>query len=722
MLPPDESLKSDPDDVLDIIDGLILAGGADIDPATYGQAPHAATRGTVPERDAFEIALTRRAIERDMPVLGICRGMQLMNVARGGTLLQHLPESQGHDEHRRNPGTFDGAEHDVRLERARSRRARPAGRARHEVPPPPGRRPPRRGPGSPAGPASTGCPRRSSRPSRRFVLGVQWHPEADGEPPRRRARQPRLPRRATATVDGRAQRAARRPSHGAVALAANASIAVAKLVAGLISGSSAMLAEAAHSVADTMNQVFLLFSLSMGEREPDAEHPFGYGKERFFWSFLAAVGIFVAGAGFSLYEGLHRIFGPRPRRAPTGIAYAVLAFAFVAEGTSLVRAGATRGARRVQAASPTRATCAPAATRRRRRSSSRTRPPSSASGSPSPASRCTRRPATRSTTAWRRCDRRAAGGGRRRAGARHASAADRRGGHAGGAPGDHGDPRGAPRGRSPAGGAHDGARARPAARRCADRPRRRPRAPSEVERASSAIDRELRERVPGVGRCSSTRRRAPRRSAPLGSRLAAGSLRPPRGVLRHPLGYAAMQARLRPERARLTSAFEPPVETRRRRPIAACETPPSSWMTSAGRWRSGSARAADEARRSSERVTRSWGRPRVGEHGLVRLEVGGARGAPQLVERAVADDRVEPGLRAMSRSSARSAGARGRRRPGRTPRRRGAAAEHLAGVGHETGLVAGVDGGEARSSPARTAATRPSSAAERRRSGAGGAA
>jgi len=95
-----------------------------------------------------------------------------------------------------------------------------------------------------------------------------------------------------------------------IALAANASIAVAKLVAGVASGSSAMLAEAAHSIADTMNQVFLLFSLALGERPPDVGHPFGHGKERFFWSFLAAVGIFVAGAGFSVFEGLHRIFGP----------------------------------------------------------------------------------------------------------------------------------------------------------------------------------------------------------------------------------------------------------------------------------------------------------------------------------------------------------------------------------------------------------------------------
>ena len=134
-----------------------------------------------------------------------------------------------------------------------------------------------------------------------------------------------------------------------IALAANASIALAKLVAGLISASSAMLAESSHSVADTMNQVFLLASLKLGEREADAEHPFGYGKERFFWSFLAAVGIFVAGAGFSLYEGLQRIFGATTEEGSYGIAYAVLAFAFVAEGTSLVRAWRqTRGEARAR--------------------------------------------------------------------------------------------------------------------------------------------------------------------------------------------------------------------------------------------------------------------------------------------------------------------------------------------------------------------------------------
>ncbi|MEA2226448.1 MAG: hypothetical protein QOF04_78 [Solirubrobacteraceae bacterium] len=123
-----------------------------------------------------------------------------------------------------------------------------------------------------------------------------------------------------------------------IALGANAAIAVAKLAAGLISGSSAMLSEAAHSVADTTNQLFLLVSLSFSEREPDAEHPFGYGKERFFWSFMAAVMIFVSGAVFSAFEGIQRITAGESESGGYGIAYAVLAFALVAEGVSLLRA------------------------------------------------------------------------------------------------------------------------------------------------------------------------------------------------------------------------------------------------------------------------------------------------------------------------------------------------------------------------------------------------
>ncbi len=89
VLPPDEVAVREPDLLLDRIDGLLLAGGADIDPASYGAEPHAETKGTWPERDAFELALTRRALERDLPVLGICRGMQLINVALGGSFGTH---------------------------------------------------------------------------------------------------------------------------------------------------------------------------------------------------------------------------------------------------------------------------------------------------------------------------------------------------------------------------------------------------------------------------------------------------------------------------------------------------------------------------------------------------------------------------------------------------------------------------------------------------------
>jgi cation diffusion facilitator family transporter len=122
-----------------------------------------------------------------------------------------------------------------------------------------------------------------------------------------------------------------------VALAANAVIMLAKAIGGVVSGSSALLAEAAHSVADTANQVFLLASLQRSVREPDDEHPFGYGQERFLWAFVAAIGIFVAGAGFSLYQGLEAILsdGEEPSFR---IAYAILAVAIVAEGISLIRA------------------------------------------------------------------------------------------------------------------------------------------------------------------------------------------------------------------------------------------------------------------------------------------------------------------------------------------------------------------------------------------------
>jgi cation diffusion facilitator family transporter len=122
-----------------------------------------------------------------------------------------------------------------------------------------------------------------------------------------------------------------------VALGANAGIGVVKLAAGLLGGSSAMLAEAAHSAADTTNQVFLLTSLSSSQRAPDDQHPFGYGKEQFLWSFMAAVFIFVSGALFSLYQGVSELIDGG-EGGHWGYTYAALAAALVLEGASLARA------------------------------------------------------------------------------------------------------------------------------------------------------------------------------------------------------------------------------------------------------------------------------------------------------------------------------------------------------------------------------------------------
>ncbi|WP_327287147.1 cation diffusion facilitator family transporter [Streptomyces sp. NBC_01198] len=124
-----------------------------------------------------------------------------------------------------------------------------------------------------------------------------------------------------------------------VALLANVAIAIAKAVVGVITASPALLAEAAHSVADTLNEVFLLASVRFSRRKPDAQHPFGYGKERFFWALLAAVGIFVTGGCFSFYQGLHSWLSPESEGSGHFlITYVVLAVALVAEGTSLLRA------------------------------------------------------------------------------------------------------------------------------------------------------------------------------------------------------------------------------------------------------------------------------------------------------------------------------------------------------------------------------------------------
>lgn len=118
------------------------------------------------------------------------------------------------------------------------------------------------------------------------------------------------------------------------ALAANLSIAIAKLVAALVTHSGSMMAEAIHSFADTGNQLLLLLGLKTARRPPSPEHPLGYGKTIYFWSFIVAIMLFSMGGLYSLYEGWHKLMDPHPLNSPW-IAIAVLVFAIIAEGLSL---------------------------------------------------------------------------------------------------------------------------------------------------------------------------------------------------------------------------------------------------------------------------------------------------------------------------------------------------------------------------------------------------
>lgn len=113
VLPPSDVATSHPDTLLNRLDGLLLTGGADVHPSTYGEVQHAATTDTNVDRDGFEVALARSALARNLPLLGICRGMQILNVAVGGTLQQHLPDMLGHDRHGSSPGKY--SRHDVVL-------------------------------------------------------------------------------------------------------------------------------------------------------------------------------------------------------------------------------------------------------------------------------------------------------------------------------------------------------------------------------------------------------------------------------------------------------------------------------------------------------------------------------------------------------------------------------------------------------------------------------
>jgi putative glutamine amidotransferase len=179
ILPPDDQTTDAPEQLLAMLDGLVLAGGSDIDPASYGADPDPHTKGSWPERDRFELALARGALERDLPVLGICRGMQLLNVARGGTLDQHVADSELH---LHTPGMF--SDHDVRLA-PDSLAARAVGAERVSVRSHHHQGVDRLGDGL----IATGWADRGDTieavemPEKRWALGILWHTEEERRSP-----------------------------------------------------------------------------------------------------------------------------------------------------------------------------------------------------------------------------------------------------------------------------------------------------------------------------------------------------------------------------------------------------------------------------------------------------------------------------------------------------------------------------------------------------------
>jgi putative glutamine amidotransferase len=172
LVPPSEDAI---EETLDALDGVVFSGGADLDPELYGQEPHPETKGVQGERDRGELALLQAALARDMPVLAVCRGSQVLNVALGGDLVQHLPEVVGDEKHKHTPGEY--ADHDVDVD--------PATRLGSLI----GDRAPvkshhhqgfgRLGEGlRESARAEDGTLEALEDPSRRFALGVLWHPEA----------------------------------------------------------------------------------------------------------------------------------------------------------------------------------------------------------------------------------------------------------------------------------------------------------------------------------------------------------------------------------------------------------------------------------------------------------------------------------------------------------------------------------------------------------------
>jgi putative glutamine amidotransferase len=173
LVPPGASAE----ETLDAVDGLIFSGGSDLDPELYGVEAHPETNGVVRERDDFELELMRAALARDVPLLAICRGSQVLNVAAGGTLEQHLPDRVGTDAHKETPGVF--ADHGVEVVPstllARILGDRSEVKSHHH-----------QGYGElgrglqEAARAPDGTTEALEDPSKRFALGVLWHPE-EGE-------------------------------------------------------------------------------------------------------------------------------------------------------------------------------------------------------------------------------------------------------------------------------------------------------------------------------------------------------------------------------------------------------------------------------------------------------------------------------------------------------------------------------------------------------------
>ncbi len=172
VIPPTEDGV---DETLAVLDGVVFSGGADVDPSKYGADPHPETDTPQTRRDAGEMALLEAALERDMPVLAICRGFQLLNVARGGDLVQHLPEEVGHDDHKQVPGEF--AVHPVEV-KGGTRLASIVGE-RSDVTSHHHQALGKVGEGLvETAWAADGTLEAVEDPSLRFAVGVQWHPEA----------------------------------------------------------------------------------------------------------------------------------------------------------------------------------------------------------------------------------------------------------------------------------------------------------------------------------------------------------------------------------------------------------------------------------------------------------------------------------------------------------------------------------------------------------------